>query len=140
MNQHYFGNCFLIFKRHNVTSYHIKIINSITCRTWRPACVGAWSFFLIFQVLIGYDKYKSVQPLCPYSDFEYPRWYWYICYGVLGAFIIIWFVVLSKISQIENLEDKVPHLVAFNIVSMGTLATILALVLNWGGVCIDVLG
>ena len=89
---------------------------------------------------MGYDQYKSVKPLCPHSDVEYPRWYWYICYGVLGAFIIIWFVVLSKISQIEILEDKVPHLLAFNIVSMGTLATILALVWNWGGVCIDVLG
>ena len=42
--------------------------------------------------------------------------------------------------QIEDVADKVPHLVAFNIVSMGTLATFLSLILNWGGLCIDVLG
>ena len=54
--------------------------------------------------------------------------------------MIIWLVVLSKISQIDELEDKVPHMVAFHIVSMGTMATILSLLFNWGGLCIDVLG
>ena len=111
-----------------------------TKRTWRPACIGAWTFFLICQAAIGLDKCISENPLCPYSDKDYPLWYWYICYGVLGAFAIIWLAVLSKISQIQQLEDKVPHLIAFNIISMGTLATILALFLNWGGLCVDVLG
>ena len=87
-----------------------------------------------------YDRYASIHPLCPHSSLQYPIWYWHTCYGVLGAFIILWFVILSKISQITELVDKVPHILAFNIVSMGTLATILALVLDWGGLCIDVLG
>ena len=94
----------------------------------------------MYQALIGYDRFKSADPLCAFDDHDYPLWYWHTCYAVLGAFVIIWLVVLSKISQIHQLEDKVPHLVAFNIVSMGTLATILALVWNWGGLCIDVLG
>ena len=89
---------------------------------------------------MGYNKYTNYQPLCPFTDLYYPRWYWYTSFGVLGAFVIVWLVVLSKISQIKELEDKIPHLVAFNIVSMGTLATVLAIFLNWGGLCIDMLG
>ena len=81
-----------------------------------------------------------MEPICPYSDQDYPSWYWYICYGVLGAFVIIWLVVMGKISQIKRLEEKVPHIVACNVVSMGTVATVLALCFNWGGLCIDVLG
>ena len=114
---------------------NIKFLN----RTWRPVCILAWTFVFIFQALIGYDKYSSPQPLCPYSDANYPSWYWHISYGVLGAWVIIWFVILSKIFQINELEDKVPHLVAFNIVSIGTFSTALALFLNWGGICSDVL-
>lgn len=109
-------------------------------RTWRSVCTCAWSFFLIYQALIGYDKLASVKPICPYSDQDYPSWYWYTCYGVLGAFVIIWLVVLGKLSQIQALEEKVPHIVAFHVISMGTVATILALIFNWGGLCIDVLG
>lgn len=94
----------------------------------------------MYEVLIGYDKISSEHPLCPFTDRYYPFWYWYICYGVLGAFIITLLLVISKISQIRELEDKVPHMVACNIILISTIASILAFVLNWGGVCIDVLG
>jgi hypothetical protein len=39
----------------------------------------------------------------------------------------------------EQINKVVPILVAFNIVSMGTIATILAVPFEWGGTCIDVL-
>ena len=89
---------------------------------------------------MGCNYYTSYQPLCRFTDLNYPKWYWYTSFGVLGAFVIVLLVVLSKISQIKELEDKVPHIVALNIVSMGSLATAMALFLNWGGLCIDVLG
>ena len=103
-------------------------------------CIGSWSFFVIYQALIGYDKYASFQPLCSFSDKDYPIWYWHICSGVFGAWIIIGFAVLIKISQISEMDDKVPHIVAFNIVSMGALASGMALTLDWGGICMDTLG
>lgn len=88
---------------------------------------------------IGYDKFYSVNPLCHHSDQHYPIWYWYICHGVLGAFTITLLLVITKISQVDTIEDKVPHLVACNIIMISTIATVLSLV-DWGGVCIDVLG
>ena len=109
-------------------------------RTWKPACATAWTIFIVLEVVIGYDKFTSEHPLCPYADRYYPDWYWYINYGVLGAFIITLLLVISKISQIQAIEDKVPHLVACNIILIATIASILAFIWNWGGVCIDVLG
>ena len=79
-------------------------------------------------------------PLCPYNDFNYPYWYWYSNFGVFGAYILIWTALIIKIVQIESAVEKTPHLVAFNIVSIGMVATALAVILDWGGVCIDILG
>jgi len=45
-----------------------------------------------------------------------------------------------KIINTTRGDERVPYLIAINIVSMGTLATVIALVFNWGGVCIDELG
>jgi len=88
---------------------------------------------------LGCDKFLSSSPLCPHSDFDYGNIYWYICYGVLGGFLIVWISLLTKIIQSTPGSERVPYFTAFNIVSMGTIATILA-VMDWGGVCIDVLG
>lgn len=103
-------------------------------------CGTAWGFFIVFEALIGYDKFANSHPLCPGNDLDYPTWYWYLNFGVLGAFIFVWISLIIKISQIKRAEEKTPHLVAINIVSMGTIATLLALLFDWGGVCIDVLG
>ena len=120
---------------------HSYLNNKLNSRNWKPACAAAWTIFIVYEVAIGYDKFNSVNPLCPHSDWYYPIWYWYICYGVLGAFTIITLLlVITKISHIDAIEDRVPHLVACNIILISTIATVLTLVLNWGGVCIDVLG
>lgn len=44
-----------------------------------------------------------------------------------------------KLMQMETNNKVVPILVAFNIVTMGTVATILAVCFEWGGTCVDVL-
>ena len=80
-----------------------------------------------------------MKPLCAFSDSKYNSWYWYLNYSVLGAFAIIWGVLFAKILQSKPGNERVPSLTAFHIVSMGTIATLLA-VIGWGGTCIDVLG
>jgi len=79
-------------------------------------------------------------PLCTETDYDYPLWYWRICFTVLGGFILTWFSILMRIVYSKPGFECVPFYTTFNIVSMGTIATVLSLFLNWGGVCIDVLG
>jgi hypothetical protein len=42
-----------------------------------------------------------------------------------------------KLIQMKDGIKRVPLLVAFNIVAIGTVATILAVCFSWGGICID---
>eukprot|EP01041_Mallomonas_annulata_P012288 gene12288-25843_t len=112
---------------------------SILCRWWIPACALAWSIFFIYEIGIGCDKIFSKHPLCPYSDIDFGNWYWSINYIVLGGFFLTWIMLLMKIIQMKPGPARVPHFTAFNIVSIGTIATLLALVWNWGGVCEDAL-
>jgi len=95
---------------------------------------------MVFQIFIGLNKFLSSKPLCPHSDADYGLWYWITCYAVLGGFLFTWNSLFAKIITTPPGDERVPYLIALNIVSMGTLATLIALLFNWGGVCIDELG
>eukprot|EP01041_Mallomonas_annulata_P011020 gene11020-23024_t len=113
---------------------------SILCRWWKPACATAWVTFIAYEIGIGLDQLYSSHPLCPHSDADYGYWYWFTNVLVLGGFSFTWITLLLKIIQMAPGPVRVPYLTAFNIVSMGLVATLLAVVWNLGGVCIDVLG
>jgi hypothetical protein len=113
---------------------------SILTKWWLQMCVPAWLLFIIFELAVFFDRQYSKKPLCPHSDHHFPEWYWYTNFGVLGGFIVVLFVLLLKMIQSESGSKRITSLVAFNIVLMGTIATILALCFEWGGMCIDVLG
>lgn len=117
-----------------------SIVSRFFNRYWRSACTISWGLFLLYEAIIGYDKFAHEDPLCPLSDENFPVWYWYSNFAVFGAFVFVWLTLFIKVNQIHSAKEKIPHLVAFNIVSMGTLATGLALFFDWGGLCIDVLG
>jgi hypothetical protein len=53
--------------------------------------------------------------------------------------VLIWLALVMTIIRMGSSQKRTPLLVALNIVSMGTIATLIALVWNWGGVCVDVL-
>jgi len=111
-------------------------------RLWIPAVGSAWTFFIVYMLGMGLDKtLNGPKALCPYTDEDYPEWYWWINMNVLGGFIIIWLVLVMKIATVSNEGNyRTPLYVALNIVTMGTIATVLATLFNAGGVCIDVLG
>ncbi len=88
----------------------------------------------------GLDKIYNENALCPHSDANFANWYWYTMYSVLGGFALIWSALCMRLLSVTDSSKRVPYIVAFNIVTMGTIATVLALFWNWGGVCIDVLG
>jgi len=52
---------------------------------------------------------------------------------------MIWLALAIKISVMEASKARSVMLVALNIVSMGTIATVLAVIYEWGGVCVDML-
>mmetsp|Transcript_30216 Transcript_30216/g.41566 ORF Transcript_30216/g.41566 Transcript_30216/m.41566 type:complete len:767 (-) Transcript_30216:185-2485(-) len=113
---------------------------SVLYRWWKEACILAWVVFIFFEIIIEYDHMYSKSPLCNTSDRYYPRWYQSIYLIVLGGFMVTWLILLSRIVNSKPGFECVPFYTAINIVSMGAVATILAIFFNWGGVCVDVLG
>ena len=107
---------------------------------WKNTYFTAWILFIFFEILIEVDYLFSKHPLCRYSDKEYPQWYWIFCYTILGGFLISWMLLLVRIIYAKSGNGSETVFIAFNIVSMGTLATAIALIFNWGGICVDALG
>ena len=114
------------------------INNSVLSAYCMPVCFIAWVHFIVYQSAIGYNRFYSAEPICPYSDQDFGKLYWYCCFSVLGGFVLIWLVLAFKIYLLPS-SRRTPLILAINVVSMGTVATFLALVFHWGGVCIDVL-
>jgi hypothetical protein len=120
-------------------SVNVELVNAETVlgKWWIQFCAGGWIFFIIFEVAILWDAWYSKKPLCPYDDINYGEWYWRANYACLGGFILILCVLIMKLIQMKEGIKRVPLLVAFNIVAIGTVATILAVCFSWGGICID---
>lgn len=107
-------------------------------RWWKPMCISAWSFFVIYEIAIEVNRYTARKPLCPYDDAHFSQWYWYTIVACFGGFLLIWTVLLWRINLTKSGNKSIPLYVALNIVSMGTIATGLAMK-GWGGFCIDIL-
>jgi len=110
---------------------------SAFARNWKSACGVCWIIFIFVQWFVYYDRQYSADPLCPHSDKDYGNVYWYINYAVLGGFVITWMSVVTKLIYADPVFEAIPSMININIVSMGTIATMLALLFEWGGVCID---
>lgn len=109
-------------------------------RFWLQACILAWLVFLIYEALIGWDKMKNAKPLCPYSAKSYKLWFWYIYGAVLGGFLMVGSILLVEILKLNAGNERIPYFTALNIVSIGSLTTLLCIVFDWGGICVDALG
>jgi len=118
----------------------LKLSSSVLYRWWEKACISSWIIFICFQICIQIDHTYSKHPLCPHTDEIYPKWYWTVCLATMGGFICTWIVLLTRLMNSPSSFENAPTYTAFNVVSMGTLATVLSVFFNWGGVCIDVLG
>ena len=114
--------------------------NTILYNYWKPACFFAWFVFILFEVLIEYDYRYSKSPLCPYTDENYNKAYFYINYSVFGGFVTSTVFTFLTILWVHlDLQKKLSLIVSLNIVLIGSITTLLSFY-NWGGLCIDVLG
>ena len=120
---------------------HVQGKGDVLSRWCNRVCLSAWIFFISFQIFIGCDRFYSAKPLCPYSEKEFdpPAWYTATLYTCLGGFFMIWMALALKVYLTESSKARVLLFAGLQIVSMGTIATMLAVFWEWGGFCIDVL-
>jgi uncharacterized membrane protein len=99
--------------------------DSVAHKWWKEICFAAWLFFILFETAIRYNQLYSNQPLCPYSDLDVDKeWYWPVRYATLGGVILILITVIVKILQMKKKDKKVPLYIAFHIIALGINKTI----------------
>jgi len=113
---------------------------SLCNRKWATASSTAVLIFVIYEIFILFNNEFYENPLCPGEDHHFPSWYWSINYSVCGAFGITWVMLLSKLIKTQKSHLRIPYLTTLCLVTLGFLTTLMALVNNWGGICIDMFG
>ena len=108
---------------------------------WKHALALAWVVYICFQVGFGIDHaVNGEQSLCPYNDENFPGWYYRINYCVVGGFVLIFLVLLIKIISIDPGNHRVPLIINLHIVGMGLVSAVISIIVDTGGICVDVLG
>ena len=130
---------FRYFLHYLLFFYKYYLLALYNFRCWLPSSAGAAVFFVSYEILIEVDNRFSTNPLCPYTHREYPSWYWFINYCVCGGFLITSTMLALKICFSHG-DQKVPYMATFCICFMATIATLLSLIWDWGGTCVDLFG
>ena len=105
------------------------------------ACAYSWVIFLVYEILISIQSYTAAKPLCAIvpNDSVSP-FYNFSCAAAVSGFIFTFVMLSVRISQMMPGNERVPSMVALDVVLKGLLCTLVFVVFNLNGICIDVLG
>jgi hypothetical protein len=85
------------------------------------------------------DHEFSEAPLCPHSSEMFGLWFREMKIAILGAYLCCWLLLLTRLIIIGRKNVSNHALLSFSVISMAASCAVLVFV-DWGGVCIDVLG
>ena len=100
----------------------------------------SWIIFIAYLILISTQIYISSNPVCGNFSSDFGLFYSMASAAASSGFFFTFIMLLVKICQAKKGKERIPSILALNIIAMGLLFTILIVVFNWGGVCIDELG
>lgn len=84
--------------------------------------------------------YVSSTPLCAISPHGYGSFFSFASAAALSGFFFTFLMLLFRILHARPGKDRIPSIIALNVVLMGLLSTLNFVLFNWVGVCIDTLG
>jgi signal transduction histidine kinase/CheY-like chemotaxis protein len=111
-------------------------------RWWKYVCSYAWVSFISYETIMGLNYIFSNNPICSGDHIDYSNYYWYSMFFVLGGFSVVLSNIVIRIinTDAKEISKKCLFYIALNLILITTIATILSIVFNWGGICIDQLG
>ena len=120
----------------------LKIDIVIIIRKWKFACVCSWVVFLLYEMLMSIQSYTATNPLCAVTPNELgsSSFYTFACAAAVSGFFFTFLMLSLRISQMLPGKERVPSLLALDVVLKGLLSTLIYVTFHWNGVCIDVLG
>ena len=114
------------------------MINAI--RKWKLACCLSWTTCFLYITLITTQSYVFSEPVCNSVPFEYGHFYLFACAVAVSGFFFYFMQLSVRIYYALPGNERVPSIIALNIIFMGFLFTLYFAAFNWNGVCIDVFG
>lgn len=106
---------------------------------WKTLIACSWAIFLSYEAAIGLDFYLSEFPICPHVPDNYHIMYWEGMYFIMGGFcMILASIIVRFVTTNENDTDKFfLYWISLHIITISCISTLLTIVYNWGGICMD---
>lgn len=87
------------------------------------------------------QSFTAAKPLCAIIPDELGSpFYYFACAAALSGFVFTFMMLSVRISQMIPGNERVPSIIALDVVLKGLLSTLLFVIFNWNGICVDVLG
>ena len=90
--------------------------------------------------MISIQFYIFTKPVCGISPSSFGTFYSVASVATVSGFFFTSMMLLVKIIQASPGKERIPSILALNVIAMGLLFTVVVVVFNWDGICIDVLG
>ena len=103
-------------------------------------CSLSWAICFLFVILITTQSYVFSDPVCTIVPNEYGSFYSFACAIALSGFFFTFMMLSVRIFQASPGNERIPSMIAWNIILVGFLSTLSFVVFNFNGVCVDVLG
>ena len=96
--------------------------------------------FLLYEIIIYAQSYAAKTPLCGLKPKELGPFHYFACAAAVSGFFFTFLMLSVRISQMTG-QERIPSIVALDIVFKGLLSTIIFVIFNdLNGICIDVNG
>ena len=112
-----------------------------TCRKWKLASLYSWVIFLVYEISISIQSYTAAKPICAIIPIELASsFYYFACAAAVSGFLFTFMMLSVRISSMMPGQERVPSLMALDVVLKGLLCSLAFFLFKWNGICIDVLG
>ncbi len=96
--------------------------------------------FIVYELVISLQLYLLEKPLCGIRATEYGFFYTFACAATVSGFFFTVIMLIVRVFEARPGVERIPSIIALNVVSIGLLFSIMFGVFNWNGICVDDLG
>lgn len=112
----------------------------IEIRKWKLVLCLSWGVCFFYVILISIQPYVFQHPICTIVPHEYGSYYSFACAAAVSGFFFTFMMLTVRIFHANPGCERIPSIIAWNIILVGLLSTLSFVAFNWNGLCIDALG
>ena len=103
-------------------------------------CIFSWTVFIVYEIIMSMQTYLLEKPLCGITPTEYGYFFVFACAATVSGFFFTVVMLIMRIFEARPGIERIPSIIALNVVSIGFLFSVMFVAFNWNGICIDIVG